>query len=322
MTRIALIGSGYWGKNFARVLADKNVLAAICDTNESVAGPIAAKAGVPLIGAFEQVLEDTSIPALFIATPAASHYQMVRSALLAGKDVFVEKPLALDAAEALELADFAQRGGRILMIGHLLHYHPCFQRIVEMVGAGELGTLSYIHSHRLNFCKLRREENVVWSFAPHDVSMILALASEAPSQVRAFAQTTLQPGIADTATIQMAFPSGLRAHVLVSWLNPFKEQKLVVTGDKAMLVFDDTLPWADKLVLYRHRVGWQDDTPVAEKANAEKITVPEGEPLSAEVDHFLSCVADRSQPRTDAAEAVRVLTVLTRAQASIDWEAQ
>jgi UDP-2-acetamido-3-amino-2,3-dideoxy-glucuronate N-acetyltransferase len=322
MTRIALIGSGYWGKNFARVLAEKKVLAAICDTDTVSAEPIADKAGVPLIASFDQVLQDASIPALFIATPAATHYQMVRSALLAGKDVFVEKPLALDAAEALELADFATRGGRILMIGHLLQYHPCFQRIAEMVAAGDLGKLSYVHSHRLNFGKLRREENVVWSFAPHDVSMILALAGEAPAQVRAFAHTTLQPGIADTATIQMTFPSGLRAHVLVSWLNPFKEQKLVVTGDKGMLVFDDTLPWAEKLVLYRHRVGWQDGTPVAEKADGERVAVRQGEPLSAEVDHFLACVADRSQPKTDAAEAVRVLTVLTRAQASIDWDKQ
>lgn len=315
--KVALIGSGYWGKNFVRVLAERGVLACICDSDPQAASALAVKAGVPLVTSPTEVLGDDAIAAVVIATPATTHFPLVRQALAAGKHVLVEKPLALEMDDARALAELARARSRVLMVGHLLQYHNGFLRLKEMVSAGELGRLSYIYSNRLNLGKLRREENVLWSFAPHDISMILSLAAETPEQVSALGHCYLHEKIADITITHLGFASGLRAHVFVSWLHPVKEQKLVVVGDRGMLVLDDTQPWAEKLVLYRHGIDWQGGIPVANRAAGQQVTLREGEPLGQEVDHFLDCVARGAQPRTDAAEALRVLAVLSAAQRSI-----
>jgi len=315
--KVALIGSGYWGKNFVRVLAERGVLACICDRDAEAVAPIAAKAGVPLVASLSEALGDAAIDAVVIATPAATHFPLVRQALEAGKHVLVEKPLALETEDARELAELAEKRGRTLMVGHLLQYHNGFLRLREMVEAGELGRLSYIYSNRLNLGKLRREENVLWSFAPHDISMILSLAAEMPERVSAQGHCYLHEKIADITITHLEFASGLRAHVFVSWLHPVKEQRLVVVGDRGMLVLDDSQPWAEKLVLYRHGIEWHGGVPVANRAAGEPVPLVEAEPLRQEVEHFLDCVASGARPRTDAAEGLRVLTVLAAAQRSI-----
>jgi UDP-2-acetamido-3-amino-2,3-dideoxy-glucuronate N-acetyltransferase len=203
------------------------------------------------------------------------------------------------------------------MVGHLLQYHPVFRRLMSMTAEGRLGRIDYIYSHRLNLGKIRREENVLWSFAPHDISMILALAGQEPDRIAAFAHAPLDAKIADIAIAHLHFPTGMRAHLFVSWLNPFKEQKLTVIGGEAMAVFDDGQPWENKLILYPGGVTWRDGSPVADKTAGEAIAVPQSEPLGAEIDHFLDCVATRARPRTDAAEAIRVLSVLNRAETAI-----
>ncbi|SLN22843.1 Gfo/Idh/MocA family oxidoreductase [Oceanibacterium hippocampi] len=315
---VALVGSGYWGKNLARVLSELGALAAICDSDPELAGPIAEKFDVPLIGSLGDILADEAITAVAVATPAGTHYRVARDALLAGKDVFVEKPIALELSDAEDLARIAAAEGRVLMVGHLLHYHPAFLRMLEAVREGELGRLRYVYSNRLNIGKLRREENVLWSFAPHDISMILALAGERPNRVSAVGHCYLHETIADTTLTHLDFPSGLHGHVFVSWLHPFKEQKLVAVGESGMLVFDDTLGWDDKLLLYRHGIEWKNGVPVANKANAERVVLSEGEPLTAEMSHFLDCVATRRTPRTDAREGIDVLSILHAAQQSMD----
>ena len=315
--KVALIGSGYWGKNFVRVLAEHGVLACICDSDPEAVAAIAAKAAVPLVASPTEVLADDKIGAVVIATPAATHFPLVRQALAAGKHVLVEKPLALELEDARLLAELAQTQDRVLMVGHLLQYHNAFLRLSEMVSAGELGRLSYIYSNRLNLGKLRREENVLWSFAPHDISMILSLAAEMPERVSALGHCYLHEKIADITITHLDFASGLRAHVFVSWLHPVKEQRLVVVGDRGMLVLDDSQPWAEKLVLYRHGIDWQGGIPVANRAAGEPVPLTEAEPLRQEVGHFLECVARGSRPRTDAAEGLRVLSVLSAAQRSI-----
>lgn len=316
---LALVGSGYWGKNLARNFDALGALGVICDKNEAVLAAFREK--YPLVRtclAFSDILSDASICAVALATPAETHFRLAREALLAGKHVYAEKPLALEMAEAEALAALADERGLVLMVGHLLQYHTAFIRLLAMVRAGELGKINYIQSHRLNLGKIRREENILWSFAPHDVSMILSLAGEEPESVLAVGGNYLHEKIADVTTTHLKFPSGLRAHIHVSWLHPFKEQKLVVVGDKKMAVFDDTLPWEQKLLVYPHVIEWREGAPVPVKAQAEAPLVEPCEPLLAECRHFVECCAAGARPLTDGAEGVRVLRVLKAAQESLD----
>ena len=190
---------------------------------------------------------------MVIATPAEHHYVMARQALTAGKDVYVEKPLTLHCKEAEELTHLSERLKRILMVGHLLEFHPAIVRLQELVDQGELGRLEYLYSNRLNLGKVRREENALWSFAPHDISVILLLVKQLPMQVTATGGTYLQPNIADVTVSTMLFDRGVRAHLFVSWLHPYKEQKLVVVGERRMAVFDDVRK-TDKLQLYDKKI--------------------------------------------------------------------
>jgi len=204
------------------------------------------------------------------------------------------------------------------MVGHLLWYHPMVLEIKRALGAGEIGQLRYIYSNRLNMGLLRSEENVLWSFAPHDISMILGLVGDEPESVQAHSANHLNPAIADQAVGLMKFANNVSAHVFVSWLNPFKEQKLVVVGEQAMLVFDDTLPWENKLAKYEHSVEWQADRPVAVKADPEYIELPISEPLKNECSHFIDSIASGESPRTDGVEGLKVLNVLNRLQSAMD----
>jgi UDP-2-acetamido-3-amino-2,3-dideoxy-glucuronate N-acetyltransferase len=203
----------------------------------------------------------------------------------------------------------AAEAGRVLMVGHVLWYHPAVLKLKELVDSGELGRIQYIYSNRLNLGRFRREESSLWSFAPHDLSVILGLLGEQPAAVQAHGGHYLHHAFADVTVSLLSFPSGVRAHVFVSWLHPFKEQKLVVVGDRQMAVFDDTLE-KDKLVLYPHEIDWKNRLPVARKAPAEAVALEWVEPLRAECAHFLECVRTRTTPRTDGAEALRVLEVL------------
>jgi UDP-2-acetamido-3-amino-2,3-dideoxy-glucuronate N-acetyltransferase len=268
--------------------------------------------------ALNEVLADKGIQGVVIATPAETHHRIAREALLAGKHVYVEKPLVLDEGEGRELIELAEKKKRVLMVGHLLQYHPVFIRLKELAGSGELGRINYIYSQRLNLGKIRREENILWSFAPHDISMILSLADGMPEMVSATGGFYLHQKIADVTTTHLSFPTGLRAHIFVSWLHPFKEQKLVVVGDRKMAVFDDTLPWSDKLLLYPHQIKWENNMPVPVKADPERPLVQQAEPLKEECRHFLSCIQDNKKPVTDGMEGLRVLEILKAAQRSLD----
>jgi len=205
----------------------------------------------------------------------------------------------------------------VLMVGHLLLYHPAFQTLLARVRAGDLGELRYLYSNRLSLGKIRREENALWSFAPHDISMILQIAGAMPEEVVATGGQYLHPGIADTTLSHLRFPGNVQAHVYVSWLHPFKDQRLVVIGDKAMLVFDDVMPAPDKLLLYRHGLGWDGDLPVVSKAEAEPIAFEAIEPLRNECRTFLDAVAGGLAPISDAEEGIRVLRVLDACQRAI-----
>jgi UDP-2-acetamido-3-amino-2,3-dideoxy-glucuronate N-acetyltransferase len=234
------------------------------------------------------------------------------------KHVYVEKPLALAENEGRDLVRIAEEKKMILMVGHILQYHPAFIRLKEIVASGELGRINYIYSHRLNLGKIRREENILWSFAPHDISMILTLAGELPESVFATGGNYLHNKIADVTTTHISFPSGLKAHIFVSWLNPFKVQRLVVMGDKKVALFDDTLPWQEKLLLYPHQINWQNSIPVPLKTESERVVIKKNEPLLIVCEHFLSCIKKGMKPLTDGIEAIHVLKILNACQNSLD----
>ena len=316
--RIAQIGCGHWGKNLARNFAELGALAAVTDADPATTQRIAGEHKVAARD-FDAILADPEIDAVALASPAVSHAAMARAALGAGKHVFVEKPLALSPADGAQVVAAAEQANRVLMIGHLLQYHSLFLRLKELVDAGEIGRLRYIYSNRLSLGKVRIEENVLWSFAPHDLSMVLALAGEEPDHVTAEGASMLTPGIADWSLCQLRFPSGLRGHVQASWLHPFKEQRLTVVGETGMAVFEDSVPdWNRRLVFYRHRFDRSGPVPLPVKAEPEYITVPEVEPLNAECRHFIDCVATGARPRTDGHEGLRVLNVLDRAEAALE----
>ena len=319
--QVAVIGSGYWGKNLVRNFHGLNALGAVCDNDperlESFTQPYSE---AKMVRAYSEVLRDQAIRAVAIATPAETHAAMVREALLAGKDVFVEKPLCLSVEEGQELVALANMKDRILMVGHLLWYHPAVLKLKDLIATGELGRIQYLYSNRVNLGKIRREENILWSFAPHDISVILGLLNEVPDAVRAQGGNYLHQQIADVTISLLSFPSGVKAHIFVSWLHPFKEQKLIVVGDRKMAVFDD-LEKKDKLLLYPHSIDWKNNIPVANKAEAQPVELEQSEPLRAECQHFLDCVTTRATPRTDGNEGLRVLAVLQRCQQALEQSA-
>ena len=314
--RIAVIGCGYWGKNLVRNFAELGVLAAVCDENPERAQQFGHQYNVSTC-TLEEALSATTIDAVAIATPAVTHSAVAKQALLAGKHVFVEKPVALDVNAAEELNELSKKQQRVLMVGHLLQYHPAFLRLKELVEQGELGRLRYLYSHRLNLGKVRREENILWSFAPHDISMILSLVGTEPDEVSAVGSFFLHSQVADVTTTHLSFVGGTRAHVFVSWLHPYKEQRLVVVGEAGMAVFDDTLDWEHKLTIYRHKILWNNSLPTPEKAEAKTIAVTPAEPLRQELTHFLDCIEGKTRCRTDGDEAIRVLKVLQTSEQAI-----
>jgi len=319
MIKVAVVGSGYWGKNLIRNFHALGVLSAICDSDKQVLRKFKGLyPEVPGIEAFDELIQDVraTFDAIVISTPAASHYDLAKKSLLAGKHVFVEKPLAITEEEGKELVELASKKQVCLMVGHILQYHPAVLKLKELIDSGELGKIQYLYSNRLNIGKIRTEENILWSFAPHDISVVLWLLAEMPQTVYAAGGNYLQSSIPDTTLTNLDFPSGVKAHIFVSWLHPFKEQKLVVVGDKKMAVFDDVSQ--EKLLLYPHKINWVQRVPIASRAEAEVVEVEHKEPLQEECRHFLECLEAGKAPRTDGQEGLRVLKVLQASQISLN----
>lgn len=316
---IAVLGCGYWGQNLVRNFAKLGVLRLVCDPLEAArrrAEDIAP--GVAVSGDFEKAIEGDGITGVVIATPAETHHRLAMRALAAGRDVFVEKPLALTFEQGNEMREEAERRGRILMVGHLLEYHPAVLKLRELVAAGELGRVNYIYSNRLNFGKIRTEENALWSFAAHDIAVIVRLAGGLPIQVTCSGGSYVTPNLADVTVSCLQFASGVRAHVFVSWLNPFKEQRLVVVGDRKMAVFNDAAAAGEhKLVLYDQRVDLENRQPILQKGGVQPIEIVSDEPLFRECEHFLESMRTRRKPLTDGARGADVLRVLQACQISL-----
>ena len=312
---IAVVGCGHWGKNLVRNFFDLGVLSSICDPSDETATRYANQYNVKKCS-FTEIKNDLNIKGVVLAVPAHLHASMAIEAMNSGKHVFVEKPLAMNENEAEQMIATAKEKGVQLMVGHLLQFHPIFKTIRKLVSTGEIGELNYIYSNRLSLGKVRNEEDVIWSFAPHDISMILSLANQDPEFVFTKSTFILQKNIADNAIIHIEFKSGLKSHISLSWLNPYKEHKLVIIGKSAMLVFDDTKPWNEKLALHDYKVISSPNLINLNKSEVKYFSIPEEEPLKNECQHFIDVVEKDIQPLTNGVEGLRVLKVLSAASES------
>jgi predicted dehydrogenase len=324
--RLAVTGVGGWGKNLARnffQIPDCS-LEYICDLDAKKLDQLRLQLpGTVATSRFEDLLEDEGLHAVVVSTTAGTHYKLCKAALLAGKDVFVEKPFVLEVAQAEELTRLADDLGRVLMVGHLLEYHPIITRLKQMIDAGELGQIYYVYSQRLNLGTIRGDENALWSFAPHDISSILYLLGQEPTDITARGQAYLQRGIEDVVFLSLNFADRSMAHIHVSWLDPHKVRKLTIVGSKKMAVFDD-LESTEKLRIYDKSAQHSDTyNTFAEYITLRfgDITIPHvrvDEPLRLECQHFLECVRERKQPRSDGRDGLRVVKLLAAAQRSLD----
>ena len=312
---IAVVGCGHWGKNLVRNFSELDALFSICDPRSEIVDQYGSQYNVKK-STFTEIISDPNIKGVVLAVPAYLHASMAIEAMNKNKHVFVEKPLGMNEVEAEAMIVTAKKNKVRLMVGHLLQYHPIFKTIKEYVEAGKIGEINYIYSNRLSFGKVRTEEDVIWSFAPHDISMILSLTGQEPKYVSTNATSILQKNIADTATIHLQFKSGLKSHISVSWLHPYKEHKLVIVGQSAMLVFDDTKPWHEKLALYPFKVVSSKNLINLQHSNVQYVKITEEEPLKNECQHFIDVVEKDIQPLTDGAEGLRVLKVLSAASRS------
>ncbi len=314
---IAVVGAGYWGKNLIRNFFELGALKAICDTQQNLVKSYQSQyPTVSFTNSFSKLLSDSSIKGIVIATPAEIHFNLAKQALLAGKDGLVEKPLGLRLEDGEKLAELAEKRGKILMVGHVIRYHPAVNKLKQLINQDQLGKIQYIYSNRLNIGRIRNEGNILWSFAPHDLSTILFLLDEFLEVIFSTGGSYLQHRVFDTTLTSMDFVSGVKTHIFVSWLHPFREQKLVVIGSKKMAVFDDVSK--EKLFLYPHKIKWEERLPVAYKAQAELVPFQMEEPLKLECQHFLNCIEKRLTPKTDAQEGLRVLRVLQASQQSLE----
>ncbi len=309
--KVAVIGAGNWGKNLVRTYSQLGALEAVVDTDPQILANIVADyREVKAYHDFNDALSD-QVDGLVVATPAPTHYNLAQRALRAGKDVFVEKPLAMTADEAEELVILAAKYNRILMVGHLLLYQPAICFIKELVDAGEIGELRFMHQERMKLGRVRSVENVLWSFGVHDVAVLAYLIGARPQLVTAKGHCALQPGIEDDVHLDLLYPGNVSAHLHVSWLWPERRRRLTVVGSKGMLVYDETL---QRVHLHHKSIDHQLQNM---DGGSEVVFEGAGEPLKLECQHFLECVARRERPISDGESAVEVVRVLEEAQAQL-----
>jgi len=314
--RVAVVGCGYWGKNLVRNFAELGVLAALVDSKPARAEELAERHGGS-VRSYRDVLADGAIGAIVVSTPGPAHYRNALAALDAGKHVYVEKPLTMSVAESEALVARAAAARRTLMVGHILLHHPAFVHLRRLVAEGAVGRVRYVTSTRFNLGKILTDEDVLWSLGPHDLSMVAALLGPEPDTIAAHGEALLRPGVADVATLHLAYPGGVRADIRLSWISPVKEHRLIVHGERGVLIFDDTKPWEEKLTLARIDLDWADPPVYPGKGSLEPIALDVHEPLKIECRHFLDAVATGREPLTDGAEGLRVTRLLDRAARSM-----
>ena len=321
--RVGVVGLGYWGPNLARNFDGLPgcELTWVCDASEEARKRVAPSLRDARVAAeLDELLADPELDAVALATPVPTHAELAARVLEAGKHCFVEKPLAERVADAERAVEAARGAQRVLMVGHLLEYHPGVRRLHEIAASGELGDIRYIYSNRLNLGVLREEENALWSLGAHDVSVLLALAGEEPNEVEARGESYMKPGIEDVVFCFLRFPSGLSAHLHLSWLDPHKERRFTVVGSKRMATFDD-MELERKVAVYDkgfdERAGSYGEY-ITRSGDTWSPRIPNTEPLRAECEHFVACVRDGATPRSDGESGLRVVRVLEALQESLE----
>jgi predicted dehydrogenase len=321
--RIAVVGCGYWGRNLVRNFQALGALGAVVDATSAgraLAAELAPQARIE--ADLEAVLAGGEVDAVALATPAATHFELGRKVLAAGRDLFVEKPMALTLDDARRLVDLAGRAGRILQVGHVLEYHPATTALKRALDAGRLGRLCLLHSRRLNLGRVRTEEDALWNVAPHDFALMLRITGRLPGEVSCFASYSLGTPRADFAIAMLRFAGGVDAHVFAGWLHPTKEQRLVVVGEKGVAVFDDAAPLEQKLTFFEQQVDLTAGPPEIRKGATQAEPLPADEPLRLECSAFLESIASRRPPLTDGRSGLRVMAVLEACRRSMEHGGQ
>ena len=316
MAKIALIGCGMWGRNIARNLAGLGALSCVHDAIE--------ERGVSFASQFdssyrtlEAILDDTAINGIMIASNASTHKELAIKALQAGKQVFIEKPMALTLADAQVIADTVDKTDNQVMVGHLIRYHPAFQTLQQQITSGAVGKVKHIQANRLAMGRIRNSESVLFDLCPHDLSLILALTDGLPESVICHGVSHISENVVDILSTALGFANGVSAHMQTSWLSPYKEHRLTVTGENGSLVFDDTKPWTEKLVLYQDQITQTGDLFLIERASPLALSVPESEPLRDEVSAFIRLCDEGLLPPTNVHEALNVQKVLEAMQTQL-----
>ena len=322
---IACVGAGYWGRNLVRVFhgLPEVRLKWVCDLSEEIRDGVRQQyRDVEVAEVLDPVLADPEVEAVVLAVPAGQHFKAARRALLAGKHVYVEKPMTLDVGDAEELVELADRQGKVLMVGHLLLYHPAVQMLKGLIDRGELGDIYYLYSQRVNLGIVRKDENALWSLAPHDIAIILYLLDQEPDSVSARGECYLQEGIEDVVFVNLHFADEKMAQVQVSWLDPHKVRKLTIVGSQKMAVFDD-VESAEKVRIYDKAAeqGRYESYGEAITLRFGDVVIPHvhmAEPLKVECQHFVECVREERRPRSDGRDGLRVVRALEGAQRSLE----
>lgn len=321
MAQIALVGCGMWGRNIARNLSRLEALYAVCDYDSERAANFASQFD-SLSLSFEDILADTNIDGVMLATNASTHKELAISAMQAGKDVYIEKPMALTLADALAIQSCADDTNRQVMIGHLIRYHPAFIALQDQIKSGAIGKVKHIQANRLAMGRIRNTESVLFDLCPHDLSLILAITGALPDKVMCHGASHVTKGVVDMLATGLGFANGISAQMQTSWLSPYKEHRLTVTGESGSLVFDDTKPWNEKLTLYQDDITQSGTLFMIERASPLALPVPESEPLRDEIQAFITLCDTGTKPPTTAQEGVCVQQVLEEMQKQLQDLAQ
>ena len=316
MANIALIGCGMWGRNIARNLAGLGALSCVHDAIEERGVSFASQFD-SCYRTLEAILEDPNINGIMIASNASTHKDLAIKALQAGKQVFIEKPMALTLADAQVIADTVDKTDNQVMVGHLIRYHPAFQTLQQQITSGAVGKVKHIQANRLAMGRIRNTESVLFDLCPHDLSLILTLADGLPENVICHGVSHISENVVDILSTALGFANGVSAHMQTSWLSPYKEHRLTVTGENGSLVFDDTKPWTEKLVLYQDQITQTGDLFLIERASPLALSVPESEPLKDEVSAFIRLCDEGLLPPTNVHEALNVQKVLEAMQTQL-----